>query len=335
MRHWGFSDAQKTRRGSDNGIDATAGRALGQVKYVASQVGRPDLQRLFGARGIGDQQLFFFTGTGYSKPARDYADEVGMRLFAYQVSGTMEPVNGHAHRFLADTKEQQEHLPRLPIAVDLQSPSSTRHSSDEHVNPGGQPRPLRPRQRRGPDGIPRLLPIPSDETRAGTPHDQADVPNRTSRRRKPPRSPWSCLQREHQHHWAFRVTMCVLFTLFPWVTMFEVDARIVFYPFGPIGDLLVAAAVTGLCWRNAYKFIKWPCREFSYAERFSWRTAKVTTVSIWVVSLLLTLLPMASVAGDDLTFRLSFPAVATVSVASWWAAVAIPQFTWWDLRSGA
>jgi hypothetical protein len=93
MLAWGYADAMVTAPGSDAGIDVTATGALAQVKFEAAQVGRPQLQRLVGARARNDAQLFFFTGAGYSPQAIEYADHMHIALFRYSLDGRMTPMN--------------------------------------------------------------------------------------------------------------------------------------------------------------------------------------------------------------------------------------------------
>ncbi|MEU9802225.1 restriction endonuclease [Streptomyces sp. NPDC051000] len=101
MRHWGYLDATARPGGSDGGVDVRSARALGQVKYQAAAVGRPELQRLFGARGQRlDRQLFFFTGSGYTTTAVTYALENDIALFVYGLDGSMAAVNAPAHRII-------------------------------------------------------------------------------------------------------------------------------------------------------------------------------------------------------------------------------------------
>ncbi|GGU23770.1 restriction endonuclease [Streptomyces daghestanicus] len=102
MRHWGYRDALARPGGSDGGVDVRARRALGQVKYQGAAVGRPELQRLFGARGRAfDKDLLFFTGSSYTATALAYADENGIALFVYGLDGSMAPVNAPARRIAA------------------------------------------------------------------------------------------------------------------------------------------------------------------------------------------------------------------------------------------
>ncbi|WP_425300255.1 restriction endonuclease [Nocardia farcinica] len=102
MRSLGFSDARVTASGADGGIDVRASGADAQVKWRAGQVGRPELQRLFGARGKRfELQLFFFAASPYSTHAVSYANEVDMALYTYDPTGRITPVNPAAKRIAA------------------------------------------------------------------------------------------------------------------------------------------------------------------------------------------------------------------------------------------
>jgi hypothetical protein len=107
MRYWGYADATARPGGPDSGIDVRATGALGQVKYQAAQVGRPELQRFVGARPYGSTaQLMFFTGSDYAPTAVAYAQEWNIALFKYRLDGAMTPVNDtarHIHRSSAST----------------------------------------------------------------------------------------------------------------------------------------------------------------------------------------------------------------------------------------
>ena len=96
MREWGFTDAVATTGGADGGIDVRSSRALAQVKWRGGLAGRPDLQKLYGARGADTSKaLLFFAASGYSKAALDYAKDVGMSLYIYDPVGTVTAVNDH------------------------------------------------------------------------------------------------------------------------------------------------------------------------------------------------------------------------------------------------
>lgn len=102
MRHWGFQGVRTTAAGSDAGIDVVAADAVGQVKFEARLVGRPQLQNLVGARGRAHRtRLLFFTGAGYSQPAQEYALDMDIALFEYALDGTMTAVNAPARTVAA------------------------------------------------------------------------------------------------------------------------------------------------------------------------------------------------------------------------------------------
>ncbi len=112
MRHWGYTDAAARPGGPDSGIDVRATGALGQVKYQAAQVGRPELQRFVGARPYGSTaQLIFFTGSDYTPTAVAYAQEWNIALFSYRLDGAMTPVNDTARRI------QRSSASTAPIAA--------------------------------------------------------------------------------------------------------------------------------------------------------------------------------------------------------------------------
>ena len=118
LRWFGYPDARGTGPGADGGVDVLADDALGQVKYRASGVGRPDLQRLFGARGSRlHQALFFFTGGDYSPQALAYADAERIALFQYSLTGAMTPVNYTARRVVAGAAERDAVAPRAREAA--------------------------------------------------------------------------------------------------------------------------------------------------------------------------------------------------------------------------
>lgn len=98
MRQLGHPDASANPgRGADGGLDVTARHALAQVKFRGGRAGRPDLQRLYGARADRtDLELWFFTGPGYSDEAIEYADRHAMVLFTFDLAGALTPANAAA-----------------------------------------------------------------------------------------------------------------------------------------------------------------------------------------------------------------------------------------------
>ncbi|WP_346537888.1 restriction endonuclease [Micromonospora sp. DPT] len=133
MRHWGFADARVTPGGADEGVDVRSRNAIAQVKFEAAQVGRPALQRLVGARGLQHHQaMFFFSGAGFSVPAVQYADELGISLFQYSLAGEMTPVNRVARTFLAGVAA------RAASAPAGQAGPATAASATSHAPTGNQ-----------------------------------------------------------------------------------------------------------------------------------------------------------------------------------------------------
>lgn len=103
MKSWGFSDATATTGGADGGIDVRSKAALAQVKWKNGAAGRPDLQRLYGARGNDThKQLFFFVSSDYTKQAIEYADAADVKLFIFDPLGAMKPANKRAESFLRE-----------------------------------------------------------------------------------------------------------------------------------------------------------------------------------------------------------------------------------------
>ncbi|MFI7489908.1 restriction endonuclease [Micromonospora echinaurantiaca] len=143
MRYWGYRDAVAQPGGADGGVDVRAGRALAQVKYQAAQVGRPELQRLFGARGrAADKQLIFFTGSGYAGTAVAYADEHDIALFVYELDGRMTAVNATARRVARPPAEGPERS--SAAAPERNQPATTGGAELLPAPPQRQP----PQQRR-------------------------------------------------------------------------------------------------------------------------------------------------------------------------------------------
>ena len=87
----GYSDARATPSGPDGGLDVVSARAAAQVKFHASPVGRPDVQRLAGAGR--DRDLFFFSLSGFTPQASEWADLNGIAALHFQTSGDIAGAN--------------------------------------------------------------------------------------------------------------------------------------------------------------------------------------------------------------------------------------------------
>ncbi|MFI8976885.1 restriction endonuclease [Nocardia asteroides] len=94
LRRMGFRDAATTPVGPDGGIDVVSSGALAQVKWQGARVGRPDVQRLYGARGRNHhKRLFFFAASGYTEAAIGYANEQDIALYTFDPTGAARLVN--------------------------------------------------------------------------------------------------------------------------------------------------------------------------------------------------------------------------------------------------
>lgn len=107
--HLGFKDAAVTTASGDGGVDVVAKQAVAQVKHWGSQVGRPAIQQLYGARGVDhSKKMVFFCSGGYSRQALAYANEVGVALFTFDAAGSYEAMNEPAEALVEEVKKQDK-----------------------------------------------------------------------------------------------------------------------------------------------------------------------------------------------------------------------------------
>ncbi|WP_233414904.1 restriction endonuclease [Streptomyces sp. N35] len=99
MRYLGLQYVALSAGGADGGIDVYAREASAQVKFITKAVGRPDVQKLVGAAKPG-HQLFFYSLSGYSVVAQEYATERGVCLFQFEYDGRVRPIGRAAERTL-------------------------------------------------------------------------------------------------------------------------------------------------------------------------------------------------------------------------------------------
>jgi|TARA_B100000315_G_scaffold234148_1_gene247916 hypothetical protein len=99
----GYSGVGAAAAGADGGVDVwVTGILVGQVKAQQTKVGSPPLQQLYGIACKENVQGLFFSKSGYSKPAIQWANSVEMPLFNVSYRGdhfAVEPVNRSAERF--------------------------------------------------------------------------------------------------------------------------------------------------------------------------------------------------------------------------------------------
>ena len=102
MAHWGFRDAKATPVGPDGGFDVKSSRAAAQVKFRGRPTPLDQINSFHGAcRGRYEYEIFV-SKSGFTKPARDAADECEMALFTLESDGTPTPVNLYARRIFRD-----------------------------------------------------------------------------------------------------------------------------------------------------------------------------------------------------------------------------------------
>jgi hypothetical protein len=99
--HWfGFNDARVTPVGPDGGIDVVAIKAVAQVKMEGVATGRPVIQALFGVAQADGKTGLFFSLAGYTAGAIEWAERVGLALFAFDLQGEPQPVTSAARSLM-------------------------------------------------------------------------------------------------------------------------------------------------------------------------------------------------------------------------------------------
>jgi hypothetical protein len=100
MRWMGYDDAEVTGPGADGGVDVTSRRSVAQVKTETLPVGRPALQRLHGVAMADSKEGLFFSLSGYTSQAVEWADLAGMPLFRFDLQGEPQAANAHGQQRL-------------------------------------------------------------------------------------------------------------------------------------------------------------------------------------------------------------------------------------------
>ena len=107
LRSLGFEDASITPRGPDGGVDVRGSRIVAQVKLEGVKTDAHRLQSLSGIASHESKAAAFFSLAGYTKPAVDWAERVGMALFEFDYSGEVVPRSTAATRMLMNSAESQ------------------------------------------------------------------------------------------------------------------------------------------------------------------------------------------------------------------------------------
>ena len=98
LRKAGCRRVSLTRAGADGGIDVITSEWAVQVKHTSKPVGRPAVQQLVGAAITLDRFPVLFSTSGFSQPARRYADEHDVALFELDLDGRAHGLNRSARR---------------------------------------------------------------------------------------------------------------------------------------------------------------------------------------------------------------------------------------------
>jgi hypothetical protein len=98
-----FVDVRRGPSGADAGVDIEGPTVAAQVKFHRNRVGRPDVQRLHGA--AEGRSAMFFSWSGYSKHAEEWADDNGIALFTYDLAGNVQSANDAAEDLIAEHEE--------------------------------------------------------------------------------------------------------------------------------------------------------------------------------------------------------------------------------------
>jgi len=130
----GFGDARCTGRGPDQGIDVIAQGLVAQVKAEMRKSTRPQLQHLCGAASrYGGFKTAFFSLAGYTDEAMEWAEQLQIYLFRFDLQGEPQPCNNLA-RHLFDEAASIEAQPATAIASG--SPAETsNYYGDNHPPP--------------------------------------------------------------------------------------------------------------------------------------------------------------------------------------------------------
>lgn len=108
--HWaGFPNVRMTAAGADQGVDVRSDNAVAQVKFQRQPVGRPALQMLTGVAKHERKQALFFSRSGYSRTAHEWARATDIALFEFIGDATVRPVNK------ASTDIERQALGKLPL----------------------------------------------------------------------------------------------------------------------------------------------------------------------------------------------------------------------------
>ena len=93
MTYLGFEAVAPTPVGADADVDVRSSTALAQVKAQTVPTGRPPIQQHNGVCTAAGRDALFVSLAGYTPAAAEFADQVGMALFQFNLAAEVAPVN--------------------------------------------------------------------------------------------------------------------------------------------------------------------------------------------------------------------------------------------------
>jgi hypothetical protein len=118
LRRLGYKDARVAASGPDDGIDVNAYGGVAQVKHWSRRATAPEVRKLAGAAKPG-QTRFFFSTSGYTQPAIEWASRSDHRvaLFHLYIDGNLAAMNAYAKDALWSAPYHVPSAYRRPITV--------------------------------------------------------------------------------------------------------------------------------------------------------------------------------------------------------------------------
>lgn len=96
----GFTDAKRTKAGSDEGKDVESSKCVAQVKHMGTGATRPMLQQLFGVASAEKKTPIFFSRS-YARTALEWGEQHKIALFKFDLRGTVTPVTEMARKLVS------------------------------------------------------------------------------------------------------------------------------------------------------------------------------------------------------------------------------------------
>lgn len=118
LRSVGYRDVRAALgAGADGGVDLRGTGIIGQVKATVSPAGRPVVQQTYGIAAAEGCQAAVFSLGGFTAQAVEWADTVGIMLFAFDLQGEPSPSNAAAAAIVTSDTSAEPREPDFPAAL--------------------------------------------------------------------------------------------------------------------------------------------------------------------------------------------------------------------------